>query len=250
MKIWKTLLIEDEEPAIERLARMLSVYDDFNINGYATNGIDGVALIDSLQPDLVFLDIEMPGLNGFEVLSRIKHQPKVIFTTAYDQYAIKAFEENTIDYLLKPVVEDRLEKTIKKLRQTHTQSVEAIAMASNLVRFDAQEKLKTLTVKAGNRILLIRLEEIVIIEAEDKFVFLNLKDGRRHLTDFTLTELIAQLPKEFQRIHRGSIINTEHIKEIRKAINGTLVFIMKHADQRRLSSSRQYQNMLKQYLHL
>ncbi len=249
MKTWKTLLIEDEELAKERLARLLSAYEDFNIMGCAHNGIDGAVLIDRLQPDLIFLDVEMPGMNGFEMLSQIKHQPKVIFTTAYDQYAVKAFEENTIDYLLKPIEEDRLEKAVKKLRNTGMGFHAAIS-ASILEQSHIPQKPKTLTVKTGNRILLIKLEEIVFLEAEEKFVFLYLKDGTRHLTNFTLTELASQLPSGFLRIHRSCIMNTTYIKEIRKAFNSTLVFVMNHAKERKLTSSRQYQTVLKQYFHL
>src|SRR6187402_3753685 len=101
--MWKTIVIDDEALARQRLQRLLSSYPEIKIIAEAENGAEGLEIIESLKPDLIFLDIEMPVLNGFEMLARLKHQPKVVFTTAYDQYAIKAFEENSIDYLLKPI---------------------------------------------------------------------------------------------------------------------------------------------------
>src|ERR1700710_3262244 len=115
-KSWKTIIIDDEQLARQRLARLLAPYDTIDIVAEAVNGEDGFKKIESLLPDLIFLDIEMPVFNGFEMLAKLKHQPKVFFNTAYDQYAIKAFEEDSIDYLLKPVETERLEKTIKKLQ--------------------------------------------------------------------------------------------------------------------------------------
>src|ERR1700733_10535411 len=117
-KIWTALIIDDEELARKRLERMLKPFDTIAVIGEAVNGQEGIDKIEKLRPELIFLDIEMPVFNGFEMLTRLKHQPKVVFTTAYDQYAIKAFEEDSIDYLLKPIEPERLEKTIKRLRQT------------------------------------------------------------------------------------------------------------------------------------
>ena len=120
-KTWKTVIIDDEQLARQRLMRLLKPYEIFDIIGEAANGQDGLEKIEELQPELIFLDIEMPVLNGFEMLLLLKHQPKVVFTTAYDQYAIKAFEEDSVDYLLKPIETDRLEKTIRKLQQARYQ---------------------------------------------------------------------------------------------------------------------------------
>jgi two-component system, LytTR family, response regulator len=122
-KIWKSLIVDDEQLARQRLIRLLKPYDEIDVIGEAVNGQDGLEKIEMLLPDLIFLDIEMPVFNGFEMLRQLKHQPKVIFTTAYDQYAIKAFEEDSIDYLLKPVETERLEKTQKKLQQNQHQTI-------------------------------------------------------------------------------------------------------------------------------
>ncbi|WP_342646598.1 LytTR family transcriptional regulator DNA-binding domain-containing protein [Mucilaginibacter sp. CSA2-8R] len=246
MKTWRTLIIDDEQLARQRLKRLLKPFEEFEIIGEAVNGADGLEQIEALKPELIFLDIEMPLLNGFEMLSRLQHQPKVVFTTAYDQYAIKAFEEDSIDYLLKPIEAERLAKTVKKLQQSMQQPVHALPLEALMQRLFVKKELKTLTVKIGDKILLIKLADIVYIEAEDKYVFLHTTDGRKHLTDFTITTLEEKLPEAFIRIHRSSIINTEHIKEIRKGFNGALVFVMDNTAGSKLTSSRSNGDVLRE----
>lgn len=246
MKTWTTLIIDDEQLARQRLKRLLKPFEEFEIIGEAINGSDGLEQIETLKPELIFLDIEMPVLNGFEMLSRLQHQPKVVFTTAYDQYAIKAFEEDSIDYLLKPIEADRLVKTVKKLHQSMQQPASALPLEALMKQLFVKKELKTLTVKIGDKILLIKLADIVYIEAEDKYVFLHTTDDRKHLTDFTITALEEKLPEPFIRIHRSTIINTEHIKEIRKGFNGALVFIMDNNAGSKLTSSRSNGDMLRE----
>ncbi|MFD1257202.1 LytR/AlgR family response regulator transcription factor [Mucilaginibacter terrae] len=246
MKTWKTLIIDDEQLARQRLKRLLKNFEEFEIIGEAVNGADGLEQVELLKPELIFLDIEMPMLNGFEMLSRLQHQPKVVFTTAYDQYAIKAFEEETIDYLLKPVETERLEKTVKKLQQSMQQPTAVLPLEALIKQLMVKKDIKTLTVKIGDKILLIKLDDIVFIEAEEKYVFLHTSDGKKHLTDFTITGLEEKLPERFVRIHRSTIINTECIKEIRKGFNGALVFIMNNTSGSKLTSSRSNSEALRE----
>jgi two-component system, LytTR family, response regulator len=237
---WKTLIIDDEELARLRLRRLLKPFEEtIEIIGEASNGAEGLELIRQLQPELVFLDVEMPVYNGFEMLSHLDRQPHVIFATAYDQYAVKAFEENSVDYLLKPIEAERLERTIRKLENLKNKPAE-LPLEAMMQRFLTRRELKTLTVRNGDRILLVKLEDIVYIEAEDKYVFLQCADGRRHITDYTLTALEEKLPDDFLRIHRGTVINTGHIREIRKGFNGALVFVMADQQGSRLTSGRSY----------
>lgn len=235
--MWKTIVIDDEQLARQRIKRLLTVYDEIEIIAEAENGVEGLELIESLKPDLIFLDIEMPVLNGFEMLAKLKHQPKVVFTTAYDQYAIKAFEEGSIDYLLKPIEIERLDKTITKLKQTNLAPAQ-VPIEELIRQIQGKKTIKTLTVKLGDKILLIKLTDIIRIQAEDKYVFLHTVDGKKHLTDFTLSTLEEKLPEEFLRIHRSEIINTEFIKEIRKGFNGALIFVLNNTDETRVTSSR------------
>ena len=237
MKIWTTIIIDDEQLARQRLKRLLTAYDELEIIGEAENGQEGLALIHELKPDLIFLDIEMPLLNGFEMLSKLAVEVKVVFTTAYDQYAIKAFEEGSIDYLLKPIETDRLDKTLKKLKATPFEPQSA-ALEALLQKLQPKKELKTITVKIGDRILLVKISELTHITAEEKYVFLHTQDQKKHLTDFTLSALEGKLPEEFVRIHRGALINTDHIKEIRKGFNGSFVFVLNGATETRITSSR------------
>lgn len=246
MKIWKTIIIDDEDLARQRLKRLLKPYDNFEIIGEASNGAEGLEQIEQLQPELIFLDIEMPVLNGFEMLAKLKQQPKVVFTTAYDQYAIKAFEEDSIDYLLKPIETERLEKTVRKLQQSTQQPAIPLQLETLMKQLMTKKEIKTLTVKIGDRILLIKLDDIIYIEAEDKYVFLHTADGKKHLTDFTISILEEKLPDHFIRIHRSSIINSNHIKEIRRGFNGALIFLMNHAEGVKLTSSRSNGDMLRE----
>lgn len=242
--MWKTIIIDDEQLARQRTKRLLKEFDEVDIIAEAANGAEGLEIIESLKPDLVFLDIEMPILNGFEMLAKLKHQPKVVFTTAYDQYAIKAFEEGSIDYLLKPIELERLDKTIKKLKQTNLAPAQ-VPLEELIRQINGKKAIKTLTVKLGEKILLIKLSDILHIQAEDKYVFLHTVDGKKHLTDFTLSTLEEKLPEEFLRIHRSDIINTEYIKEIRKGFNGALIFVLNNQTETRVTSSRSNSEVLR-----
>ncbi|RZK43984.1 MAG: response regulator [Pedobacter sp.] len=235
--MWKTIVIDDEQLARQRLKRLLKNYDEVDVIAEAENGEQGLALIHDKRPDLIFLDIEMPVLNGFEMLAKLDFQPKVVFTTAYDQYAIKAFDEGSIDYLLKPIEVERLDKTIKKLRESNLSNM-PIQFETLMRQMQTKKLMKTLTVKLGDKILLVKLSDIVYVQAEDKYVFLHTVDGKKHLTDFTLSNLEDKLPEEFVRVHRSEIINTEYIKEIRKGFNGAFVFLLNDQNDTRITSSR------------
>lgn len=241
---WKTILVEDEQLARQRLKRLLANYAEIEIVAEAENGAQGLELINQYQPDLVFLDIEMPIFNGFEMLAKLtENQPKIVFTTAYDQYAIKAFEEGSIDYLLKPIELERLDKTVAKLKQTNLANP-AISIEDLLLQIKGKTAAKTLTVKLGDRILLIKFEDIIHIQAEEKYVFLHTIDGNKHLTDYTLSNLEAKLPEDFIRIHRSDIINTNHITEIRRGFNGALIFVLSNSS--KVTSSRSNSESLRQ----
>ncbi|MET0243684.1 MAG: LytTR family transcriptional regulator DNA-binding domain-containing protein [Flavitalea sp.] len=237
MKTWKAIIIDDEPLARQRLKRLLKPYDHIEIIGEAENGEDGLEKINALNPALVFLDIEMPVLNGFEMLARIAKQPRVVFTTAYDQYAIKAFEENSVDYLLKPIEAERLELTISKLEKIREEMPGAILEAMiRQIRQPAQSQ--TITVKTGDRIILVKHSEISYLQAEEKYVSIMTVTGKKYLTDFSLSSLEEKLPSAFVRIHRACIINADQIKEINKGFNGVFNFILHNHESTAISSSR------------
>ncbi len=245
-----TILIDDEKLAISRLKRLLAEYPDVvTIIGEAYNGIEGLTIIEEKKPDLVFLDIEMPGMNAFEMLAKLIHVPMIVFATAYDAYAIRAFEENSIDYLLKPIEKERLEITIQKLRKN--QPVFDNRQFQKLMeQIRPQKEMVSISVKTGDRILLLRLEEVSHFEAEDKYTFLITTNDKKYLTDYTLTTLEEKLPSYFLRISRSVIINSQLIKEIQKHFNGKYIVYLDDKSQSKLETGSKYADTIKNLIHL
>ncbi|MGK6352465.1 LytR/AlgR family response regulator transcription factor [Parapedobacter sp. DT-150] len=241
---YSALIVDDEPLARQRLRQLLHAHPAILVVGEAGNGEEALVLIKALQPDLLFLDIEMPVSNGFELLKQLEQQPWVVFVTAYDQYALQAFEQNSVDYLLKPVEPARLEKTIRKLTQAATPPA-SIDIQRLLDSIRPQQALASLTVRLGDRILLIKVDQLVAVDAEDKYVLLHTADGKRHLTDYTLVDLENQLPHQFLRIHRSTIVNTDRIREVRRGFNGSFTFVMDAVDNPRFKSSRSHGEAIK-----
>jgi two-component system, LytTR family, response regulator len=249
----KTILIDDEPLAISRLKRLLSKFDDFEVIDEAKNGQEGLQKIDSLKPDVIFLDIEMPVLTGFEMLSRLEFMPLVVFATAFDQYAIKAFEENSIDYLLKPIEAERLEKTIEKLRKLKSSSTSSTANESLLKiieQFKPKKEIHSISVKTGDKILFVPLNEVSFFEAEDKYVFLNTIDGKQYLTNYTISTLEEKLPADFIRVSRSSIVNSLIIKELERYFNGKYLVIMRDIKASKIETGTSFHDNLKRLMEI
>ncbi|RYY57027.1 MAG: response regulator [Chitinophagaceae bacterium] len=244
MNTWNTIIVDDEQLARQRLKRLLSVFPRIQVIGEAENGAAGLELIRQLAPSLVFLDIDMPLMNGFELLAELDAQPRIVFTTAFDEYAIQAFEQNSIDYLLKPIEKERLEKTIMKLATLTPGSPDPLTKEV-LREVQRKPETKTLTVKTGDRIFLLKISDIVMALADEKYVFIYTSDGKKYLTDYTIALLEEKLPPDFVRIHRSAIINSEQVLEIRKGFNGVFNFIMNGHSPAPVSSSRSYADTLK-----
>lgn len=239
MPEYKAILIDDERLARDRLKKLLAKHqDDVEIIGEASDGEEGLAIIQDLKPKLIFLDIQMPVMDGFEMLQHLVNPPLIIFTTAFDQYAIKAFEENSIDYLLKPIGEERLYQSIQKLKNldTDTSSKELQKLLEKLKK----PELKTITVSLGDRMILVPVKDIVYFHAEDKYVVIYDTLGKKHLISSSLTDLENKLDDSFIRVHRAYIINRDYVKEIRKGSNGTLNFVMKGQEETQINSSQTY----------
>jgi two-component system LytT family response regulator len=255
---FRTLLIDDEPLATARLRRLLSKFEaTFEIIGEPANGAEGLLMVEQLKPELIFLDIEMPLMTGFEMLSHLTFVPMIIFVTAYDQYAIRAFEENSIDYLLKPVETERLEKTVEKLKKLSATSQEKNTpnpFNQNLLQLIDQLKpkkeLHAISVKFADKILLIPLEEISFFEAEDKYVFLANKDGQKYLTSYTISILEEKLPDYFVRISRSGIVNSRHIKEIQKHFDGKYIIALNDKKSSKLTSGQSFAENIRQLFEL
>ncbi len=255
----KTILIDDELLAVSRLRRLLDKHrDSIDVIGDAANGAEGLTLIESLRPDLIFLDIEMPLLNGFEMLSRLTTMPMVVFATAFDQYAIRAFEENSIDYLLKPIEADRLARSIQKIRtlveRGDTTQPAVNPMSESVMRLLAQmqpkKEIYSVSVKTGEKIKLVPLSDIAYFEAEDKYVFLATTDGQKFLTTYTLTTLDEKLPDMFVRVSRSVMVNRHKISEIHRHFDGKFMLAMSDKKGTKLTSGSTYGDAVRQLMEL
>lgn len=249
----KTILIDDEPLAIGRLKRLLGKFEDFEIIAEAKNGQEGLEKITQLKPDVIFLDIEMPEMTGFEMLAQLDFMPLVVFATAYDQYAIRAFEENSIDYLLKPIETERLEKTVEKLHKLKSNSGNSSVNNSLLQlieQFKPKKDIHSISVKSGEKILFIPLTEISFFEAEDKYVFLNTTDGKQYLTNYTIASLEEKLPENFIRVSRSSIINSLLIKELQKYFSGKYLVIMRDTKASKIETGSAYGENLKKLMEI
>lgn len=254
----KTILIDDESLAVSRLRRLLAKHSDtFELIGDASNGAEGLTLIEAQRPDVIFLDIEMPLLNGFEMLSKVTFMPMVVFATAFDQYAIRAFEENSVDYLLKPIEADRLARTALKIRTLAERTDEAPStnpMTDNVMRLLAQMQPKkdiySISVKTGEKIKLIPLSDIAYFEAEDKYVFLSTMDGQKFLTSYTLTTLDEKLPDTFVRVSRSAIVNRHKIAEVHRHFDGKFLLAMSDRKGTKLTTGSTYGEAIRQLMEL
>jgi two-component system LytT family response regulator len=242
-QVFRAIVIDDE-PAARRLMRSLlqEHKDVVEVIAEAGTGREAIQKTEELKPDLIFLDIQMPDLTGFEVIERLTQKPNIIFTTAFEQYAIKAFETFSIDYLLKPIKEERLQQSIDKLKQFGrlNQAINISGLQEIIRQIQAPQKATALPIKTGDRITLLRFENIAYLEAQDKYVFVFTTDGQKHLTDQSLTSLSEKLPPSFHRIHKSYIINKDRIREMHRHFNSRYLFIMDDKAGTRLTSGRTY----------
>jgi DNA-binding LytR/AlgR family response regulator len=212
----KVIIVDDEAPARERLRRMLSKMEGIEVIGEAKDGLQAIEQIERLQPDLVLLDIQMPGLDGFGVLDALQEPPPIIFVTAYDEYALRAFEVSALDYLLKPYRQDRLEAAVRRAR-TATLSKEALAQRSGSLfesLVDQGRYLTRLAVQDREKIRLLDVTEIDWIGIEQGVLMTHVGEVA-YATRSTLDNLEARLdPEYFFRAHRSVIVNLDRIQEI------------------------------------
>jgi two-component system LytT family response regulator len=215
-KLMRTLIVDDEAPARERLKRLLADIEGVELIGEAEGGVQAVEMIEGERLDLVLLDIQMPGLDGFGVIEALEDPPLVIFVTAYDEYAIRAFEVNALDYLLKPFSRERLEKAVRRAQEALTEEQDfAMRLGPLLESLATQGRYLTrLAVRDRDRICVLDVDEVDWIDVEDEQVMVHIGD-RAYLIRRTLTELEARLdPAHFFRAHRSAIVNLSRVKEV------------------------------------
>lgn len=209
------IIAEDEPHSLNRLKNMLEDFDYIEVIGEAEDGETAVKEINSKKPDLIFLDINMPGKNGFEVLQEIKYDPMVIFVTAYEKYALKAFEENAVDYILKPTDKKRLEKSLNRvIEKKQKLDSNMLDMIKGLVK--KEEYMTRFSIKGHSEITIIPEEDIYYFKAQEKYTFLCTYD-KEHFYDASLKKLENSLnPEKFLRIHKSYIVAMDKVAKIQK----------------------------------
>ena len=243
------ILIADDEPlARERLKMLLAGQEGFEVVGECHDGPSTIDAIRRSKPDLVFLDVQMPGANGFDVVSALGEEelPLFVFVTAFDTYALKAFDVHALDYLLKPFDRDRFLQALARARQQLERPSNSdlqsrlLALVRDLE--PAPQRLERFVIKSGGRVFFVRADEIDWIEAAGNYVKLHV-GTETHLLRETMTAVEAQLPREtFYRIHRCHIVNIERVKELQPWFNGEYVVFLRTGA--RLTLSRGYREKL------
>ena len=250
---YRTLIADDEQPARDRLRKLLAEHaDKIELIGEAQNGLECREMIDRLKPDLVFLDIQMPGLTGFEVLLQTIHSPVVIFCTAYDEFALQAFETNSIDYIVKPIKAERIQKSIEKLDSLkhHSDKQELLRIIESYISQAPKKEITSIPVKMGDRMLFVKIEDVTYFSAEEKYVTIHTRDGKTYLCDLPLKSLEEKLGVSFLRIHRSLLVNVSRIREINKHFNGCFILKIDDFVQTKLQSGRCYAEEVKRLLEI
>jgi two-component system LytT family response regulator len=246
----RTLIVDDEELARDRIHSLLSEQPDVEIVGVCTDGPSAVEAIDRARPDLVFLDVQMPGMDGFEVIDTVDQSalPAVVFVTAHDAHALRAFEIHALDFLLKPFDQTRFEKALDRARgHLNVDRSNGGGLDPRLVSLleelhEERKYSERLIVKSGGRVFFVRTEEIDWVEASGNYVKIHTKNDA-HLLRESMKNMESRLdPKTFVRIHRSAIVNIDRIKELEPWFHGEYIVIMR--DGTRLTASRVFSDRL------
>ena len=235
----RAVIADDEEILIQGLKIMLDrLWPELEICGEAQTGKEALALIEKTKPDIAFLDIKMPGLSGIQVAKKAYNVCKIVFITAYDHYAVEAFESEAVDYLLKPVTDSRLENTIVRLKNhlvskpDHSElEIKMKKIIQVLENRDVPERLRLIKVKTGAELRFIPVSEVVFFKAEDKYTVVQTAQ-KEFLIKTPIKELEKELdPDQFWRVHRSSIVNIEKIKLIKRSFTNQMMIAFEHTDQ-------------------
>ncbi len=239
-----TVFIAEDEPlARETLRDAILARDELQLVGEAPDGALALERINALKPDVVFMDIQMPELTGLEVLQRLSHLPAIIFTTAFDQYAVAAFELNAVDYLLKPFTRERFDAAVDRVLAERGASAEAMTLSLEQARNKAAEPLERILVRDRGRIFPLVLDEIEYLKADSKYTAIVAR-GRTFLVRIGISELEERLdPRRFVRIHRSALVNLDYVESMKADDQSLLELEMR--DGTRLTASREASRMLR-----
>jgi two-component system LytT family response regulator len=256
----RAYLVDDEPPALKRLTRLLEATGRVEIIGAAMNPADAIKALSADLPDVLFLDIQMPEMNGFDVLAALKRQPIVVFTTAYDQYALKAFEVNSVDYLLKPVEPEQLQRALNKLEQFQggkkpgwLDQPELRSFLRELSRTlidPGKTSLDRIPVRVGERTRFLEVARITHFFSQGRLTFAAI-EGKNYCVDWTIAELEEKLgAARFIRIHRGILLNLDWLDELTPWFTGRMAARLKDEKRTELTVARDRVRALKERLGL
>ncbi len=233
------LIIDDELLARQIIRNYLKAYPDMTIAGECDNGLDAVQMIHDLKPDVIFLDIQMPELSGIEVLERLEYMPQIVFSTAFDEYAIRAFEINAVDYLLKPYDEDRFRVSIERIRnEAGNNQLPAESLMSLMQSFKKAEYPERLLLPDNKKMIFVPVKDIQYIEAQENYVSVA-TDQNMYLVFQRLSELETKLdPQLFFRIHRSYVVNINHVASVQTYLKGSSEVILNNDKKLPLSRRR------------
>jgi two-component system LytT family response regulator len=240
----RAVIVEDEELSLSRLKRLLDGFSEqVEVVGEAGDGPSAVDIVRKTTPDLLFLDIDLPGYNAFEVLERLDRQPAVVFTTGSAKHALDAFKTLAVDYLVKPIEAEDLVRALEKLQRfNHAQFSRAL---EQLLDLSGSRYLVRIPCKVGDRTIIVKAGEVLYLQADNKYTAVHTATNE-YLIDTPLTELEQRLnPRDFTRIHRGTIVNIAWIAEIRRTYDGKLSVVLKNSKGTELVASRTYAENLK-----
>jgi two-component system, LytTR family, response regulator len=257
MKI-SALIVDDEQPARDELAYLLRNFPDVEIVGQGKNGVEAVSLVRDLRPTLVFLDVQMPGLDGFGVIKKLldrnARMPYFVFVTAYDHYAVRAFEVNAVDYLLKPIERNRLDKALQRVRGMLEASEAAFQKLDRLVHmieYRTAVQSSKLVVKSGNRMVLVDSSDIIYATIEDGVIRIVTRDLDGQSNFRTVEELQNNLdPNIFWRVHRSYLVNINRIKEVVPWFKSSYQLKMQDRQETEIPVSRAQTRKLRELLNL
>jgi len=249
---YTTLIIDDEPLARVRLQTLIQDYPEtFELVGEAENGEEAIEKINRLKPALIFLDIQMPEINGFDVLKAVNCFPKVVFCTAFDDFALKAFDTNCLDYLVKPLTKERFDRTVEKLDRLAGETGSAMNLDTLIEQFNQEyrkHEATSIPVKVGDRVVFVRLEEVSYFQADEKYVTVVTKHAKSYLLDSSLKKLEEKLPAYFIRVHKSFLINRNLLKEVNKHFNNRFVLVLDDYSQSRITSGRSYYQAIRDLL--
>jgi two-component system, LytTR family, response regulator len=251
----RAFLVDDEALALKRLSRMLASTGRVEIAGQSSDPEQAIPAIQAARPDVLFLDIEMPGLTGFEMLARIEPQPLIVFTTAYGQYALQAFGVNSIDYLLKPIEAVQLDRALDKIDrmrggvEPRPEIKELLARVAALADSGKQPQYPDrVASRIGERIEFVELSRITHFFASDKLTYAA-TPAKNYVVDHTIQELEQKLdPRKFIRIHRATLLNLDHVHELHTWFAGRMMVRLKDEKRTELGVSRDRVHVLKEKL--